>query len=314
MRLSDWRKTAPHKECLSTKVLAVLRTVLVDLGADEDPECWVAWGEDAETRYSVLVPATAGVIYVAVRLTGSEEGPRATARLIRWSKLTVSELSVDAAGSHRIVAVQVESLVLKGTDDEADRICEFVRGLIASVDNRIPQAIPIAVLGGAVVGGAVAAHARADTKAQPAGSARPPRPAAKPVGVAAAAKAPAPSRPKAPIAGTKTPIAGPKAPIAGKKAPIAPAASKTGAKSPARSAAPVPERPAPGALVPVAQPAASKPIAERAAAAHHGGQPAGAPTRPANDGPESSADRSEWVSPHPIEEPREPNRPRPWTP
>src|ERR1035437_3952317 len=157
MRLSDLRKTDPHKESLNNKAVAVLRTVLMDLGAESDPECWVVWGDDPESRYSVLAPATAGVIYAAVRLTGSVEGPRATARLIRWSKLAISELSVEASGAHRIVAVQVENLVLKGSDDEADRICEFVTRLIAGIDNRNPQAIPIAVVQGAAVGGAVVA-------------------------------------------------------------------------------------------------------------------------------------------------------------
>ena len=127
MRLGEWRKTAPSKDSLSTRVLGVVRPVLVDLGADSDAECWVAWGDDPESRYSILAPTVAGLISMAVRLTGPD-GPRATAKLVRWSKVAVSELGVEASGGHRIVAVQAESLVLKGIDDEADRICEFVRG------------------------------------------------------------------------------------------------------------------------------------------------------------------------------------------
>jgi len=108
MRLGEWRKAAPTKESMSTKVLAVLRPVLVDLGADADAECWVAWGDDPESRYSILSPTVAGLITMAVRITGPD-GPRATAKLVRWSKVAVSELSVEASGGHRIVAVQVEN-------------------------------------------------------------------------------------------------------------------------------------------------------------------------------------------------------------
>jgi hypothetical protein len=279
MRLSDWRKTAPHKDSLDSKVLAVLRTVLLDLGAEADPECWVAWGEDPESRYSVLAPATAGVIYVAVRLGGSVDGPRATARLIRWPKLTVSELSVDATGDHRIVAVQVESLVLKGADEEADRICEFVRGLIAGIDNRNPQPIPIAVVRGA---GAV-------TAAVPA---KPARAEAAPKRAAGASKATGAAKPKT------------------SGAPV-PAATKVAART---SHAPTALSVVPHAAAPAA-PAPLKPIAERAAAAHQG-QPGTGTPRPGHQAPEPVADRSEWVAPHPIEEPasREPNRSRPWTP
>ena len=114
MRLSEWRKTAPTKESMGSRVLPVLASVLVDLGAGADPECWVAWGDDPETRYSVLAPTVAGLVSVAVRPAGPDEAPRATARLIRWPKLVVSELAVEAGDGHRLVAVQVEAMVLTG--------------------------------------------------------------------------------------------------------------------------------------------------------------------------------------------------------
>ena len=71
MRLSEWRKTAPNKESMSNRVLAVLRPVLVDLGADSDAECWVYWGDDPEQRYTVLAPTVAGLVTVAVRPSAS---------------------------------------------------------------------------------------------------------------------------------------------------------------------------------------------------------------------------------------------------
>ena len=121
MLLSEWKKTAPNRECMSSKVLAVLRPVLADLGAEGDPDSWVLWGDDPEFRYSVLAPTPAGLIVVGLRLGGAD-GPRANGKLVRWSKVQVSELSVEASGGHRIVAVQVEGQVLKGVDEEADRI------------------------------------------------------------------------------------------------------------------------------------------------------------------------------------------------
>ncbi len=140
MLLSEWRKTAPNRECMSSKVLAVLKPVLADLGAAADPACWVLWGEDPEFRYSVMAPTQAGLITVAVRVSGAgSEGPRATGKLVRWGKLQVSELGLEAADGHRIVAVQVEGQVLKGVDDEADRICEFLLGLLAGIDGRAYQ-------------------------------------------------------------------------------------------------------------------------------------------------------------------------------
>lgn len=139
MLLSEWRKTAPNRECMSNKVLAVLKPVLADLGADGDPACWIIWGEDPEFRYSIMVPTPAGLLTVAIRISGGE-GPRVTAKLVRWAKLQLTELSVEASGGHRLVAVQVEGQVLKGMDKEADLICEFVLWLLAGIDGRAFEA------------------------------------------------------------------------------------------------------------------------------------------------------------------------------
>ena len=305
MRLSEWRKTAPNKEALSSKVMAMLRPVLEDLGAESDAECWVAWGDDPESRYSVLAPTDAGLISVAVRLTGVD-GPRATAKLIRWTKVSVSELALESSGGHRLVAVQVESLVLKGMDNDADRICEFVRGLIAGIDGRLPTAIPLALVQAAALGGvAVSAPARVESKP----------------------KSPAPVESVAPAAAPDAPK-----PVRAAAPKTAPDSSKTVAKAappkPARA-----DKPAGLALVPTAAPAAPSgvpavttpaepaaplppptPTAARAAAAHQT-DPAAQPAKP-TAAPDPESDRSDWIGPHPIEEPvkREPTKSRPWQP
>jgi hypothetical protein len=306
MRLSEWRKTAPNKEALSGKVMAMLRPVLEDLGAESDAECWVAWGDDPESRYSVLAPTDAGLISISVRLTGVD-GPRATAKLIRWTKVSVSELGLESSGGSRIVAVQVESLVLKGMDDEADRICEFVRGLIAGIDGRLPTSIPLAVVQAAALGG-VAVSA-------------PPKVEPKP-------KIPSPAESVAPAAVPATPK-----PARAAAPKTVPESSKTTAKAAPPKAARAADKPAGLALVPPAAPAAPSgvpvpakpaepaaplppptPIAARAAAAHQIEPPA-QPAKPAAP-PDPESDRSDWIGPHPIEEPvkREPTKSRPWQP
>ena len=286
MRLSEWRKSAPTKESLSNRVVAILKPVLEDLGAEADAECWVAWGDDPEMRYSVLAPTVAGLVTVAVRLSGPD-GPRATAKLVRWSKLSVSELGIEASGGHRIVAVQVETLVLKGVDDEADRICEFVRGLIAGIDGRHPQLIPISVVQSVAAAGTEATRGR-------------PTPA----------KAPSKR-----VVAEARPAAGPKPPRPAvlKAVPKAPKASK-----PARKSL---EKPAALALVPpptepTAPPTPPTPMAARVSVAQHGDQPSATPDHPVPVQPEPEPERSGWIGPHPIEEPpdREPSRPRPWMP
>ncbi|MFI5259479.1 MAG: hypothetical protein ACHQ01_07725 [Candidatus Limnocylindrales bacterium] len=325
MRLSQWRKSAPTKESMSDRVLATLKPVLLDLGDDADPECWVAWGDDTN-RYSVLAPTVAGLITVAVRLGAPEEGPRATGRLIRWPKLTVSELSVDASGGHRLVAVQVESLVLKGVNEEADRICEFVRELIASVDGRTAKPVQIAVAQGVPMKAVAAGPARKRVAAKPA-AATPKRPAAAAPrrAAAAAARAAAASKPRS--------VPGPK--VASTEAkPAAAATSRVAAAPGARART---RKPAPASslgLVPLVQvppqaaasvaaaatsrpvppPRKPTPIAARAAAVQKGSGAAG--KRTGKEAPEPEPDRPEWVSPHPIEEPpaHDLNRPRPWRP
>ncbi len=136
MRLEEWKGIAPSPGCLSKDVLDILTPVLVALGAEPDPECWVLWGDDFEVRYSLLAPTPAGLVVAAIRLASSMEGPRVSGKLVRWSKLTVGEMSLESSGGRRIVAVQVENLVLKGTDEEADRICRFCVGLLAGIDGR----------------------------------------------------------------------------------------------------------------------------------------------------------------------------------
>jgi hypothetical protein len=325
MRLSEWRKAAPKEGVLDDSVLAIVNPVLADLGAEPDPECWVAWGEDPDVRYSLLSPTPAGLITLAIRFTTQEDGVRVIAKLVRWSKVSVSELGVEAGGGHRIVAVQVENIVLKGIDNEADQICEFVRGLIAGVDDRLQSPVAIKVVG------SVAPMVAAPSAVAPRVSVRNVSPAsvviaprgAVPVALPAAADVAADPGPNADLAPKTPKVARPAAPKA------APAPTTLVPVVAAAGAAPKVVKPAAPKLVPpvpmltagtasgVQEGTAPTPIASRAAARLGAAEvDPTVPPNPPDGGSEPEPDRSGWVSPHAIEaQPtRKPSKPRTWMP
>jgi hypothetical protein len=148
MRLSDWPGQAPVKDALAPKVIAVVTPVLTALGAAPDPSCWVAWGDDPAIRYTVLAPTAAGLLEVHVRVNVPQEGPRASGKLVRWNRVQVGELAIEMASGHRLLSFQVDSHVLRGTDEAADAIAGFALELFAAIDGRPapePSAAPPAL-------------------------------------------------------------------------------------------------------------------------------------------------------------------------
>ena len=136
MRLSAWRAAAPRKEAVTAKVAAVVDPVLAAFGVEPDPHCWVAWGDEPSMRYSILVPTDPGLINCFVRVNVSGEGPRATTKLVRWNRVAIGELAVDAQAGHRLLTFQIEGQVLRGVDGEADRVAAFALRVIAAIDGR----------------------------------------------------------------------------------------------------------------------------------------------------------------------------------
>lgn len=136
MRLSEWRARAPSKDSTSPKVMAIVETALETLGAERDPDCWLAWGDDPGARYLVFAASPSGLVQLNVRVNVPGEGPRAGGKVIRWSRVQLGELSVEVQGGHRLVNFQVETQVLSGVDDMADRIADFAQALFAAVDGR----------------------------------------------------------------------------------------------------------------------------------------------------------------------------------
>ena len=136
MRLSEWRTRAPHKEAMTPKVLAVVESVLAALGSQDDPSCWVIWGDDPGVRYVLLAPTDAGLLQVLVRVNVPGEGPRASAKVIRWPRVQLGELALEMVSGHRLLGFQVESHVLRGSDDEGEDMASFALELFARVDGR----------------------------------------------------------------------------------------------------------------------------------------------------------------------------------
>ena len=50
MRLSEWQARGDHRDSMAEKVLDPARAALELLGAERDPECWIAWGDDPAVR------------------------------------------------------------------------------------------------------------------------------------------------------------------------------------------------------------------------------------------------------------------------
>jgi hypothetical protein len=136
MRLSDWRAVAKPREALGPKVTDLLQSVLSTLGAEDDPHVWIAWGDDPASRYSVFVPTPPGMVVAAVRVHVPQEGPRVSAKLVRWSKVQPGELAIEAQSGHRLLSFQLEQQVMKGIDDDADSVARFILVVLAAIDGR----------------------------------------------------------------------------------------------------------------------------------------------------------------------------------
>lgn len=136
MRLSEWREAAPSKDAVAPKVTAVVDPVIAAFGVGDDPDGWIAWGEEPGQRYTILVPTDAGLVTCYVRVNVPGEGPRASAKLIRWNRVQLGELAVETQSGHRLLSFQVEQQVLHGADEVADRIATFALEMFAAVDGR----------------------------------------------------------------------------------------------------------------------------------------------------------------------------------
>ena len=149
MRLSDWQASPRGQKAMTDKVASAYGPALAVIGAEPDPVAHVVWGDDPDRRYVILAAADSGLVIVNVRVNVPQEGPRAAAKLVRWSRVQVGEVSVEAHHGRRHVTSQIESIVLQGTDEEADVIGAFVAHVLGRIDGRVvspthePSSAPI---------------------------------------------------------------------------------------------------------------------------------------------------------------------------
>ena len=122
MRLSDWMAAAPSSQATHDRVAAAYRPALRALGVADDSLAYVVWGDEPEVRFMILAATDAGLATVNVRVNVPGEGPRAAGRLVRWSRVQVGELQVEAHHGRRYVSAQLEGMVLQGVDDAADEV------------------------------------------------------------------------------------------------------------------------------------------------------------------------------------------------
>ncbi|HEY4189264.1 MAG TPA: hypothetical protein VGM28_02500 [Candidatus Limnocylindrales bacterium] len=135
MHLSEYAAAPRDETAVAPKVLAVVIPALVALGAGEDPHGWLAWGDDPAIRWMFLAPTRAGLVTCNVRVNVAGEGPRASAKLARWGRVQVGELSIEsAAGGMRVASFQVESLVLRGTGPDAESVAAFAIDVFTAID------------------------------------------------------------------------------------------------------------------------------------------------------------------------------------
>ena len=97
MRLSDYVAAPRDEAAVGPRVLAVVTPALAALGAGEDPEGWLAWGDDPGIRWQFLAPTAAGLVTCSVRVNVAGEGPRAGAKVTRWPRVQVGELAIESA-------------------------------------------------------------------------------------------------------------------------------------------------------------------------------------------------------------------------
>ena len=141
MRLSEFVAASRQPVAVAPEVLETLIPVLTALGAGADPEGWLAWGEDAANRWLFVAPTTAGLVTCHVRTHVPGEGPRVSAKVSRWSRVQVGELSMETTpGGHRVASFQLDSLVLHGGDADADAVAAFARSVLGAMDGRPPGA------------------------------------------------------------------------------------------------------------------------------------------------------------------------------
>ncbi len=144
MRLSEFAAASKVPAAVSPKVLAAVLPVLAAIGAGEDPVGWLAADDDPASRWAYIAPLPAGLVTCHVRVNVPGEGPRASARLVRWPRVQIGELSIESGGGNRrIVSFVIDGRVVRAADAEGDAVASFAHAVLDAMDGR-PGFSPVA--------------------------------------------------------------------------------------------------------------------------------------------------------------------------
>ena len=98
---------------------------------------WLTWTDEQASRWTYLAPTPAGLVTCHVRVNVPGEGPRTSAKVNRWSRVQVGELSMESTpGGHRVASFQLDSAILRGGDADADIVAAFALAVFAAIDGR----------------------------------------------------------------------------------------------------------------------------------------------------------------------------------
>jgi hypothetical protein len=134
MRFADWQATPEGSRYLSDRLVKLIESAAHTLGARDATPCYVAWGEQPEARFQVMLSTDGGLAIFSVRANVPQEGPRLSGRLVRWARVQVGELTFEAHSGHVQVSAQFEGQVLLGLDAAGERIAEWMTEVYRRVD------------------------------------------------------------------------------------------------------------------------------------------------------------------------------------
>ncbi|MGC8634130.1 MAG: hypothetical protein ACP5VP_05630 [Candidatus Limnocylindrales bacterium] len=134
MRFADWQATPEGSRYLTDRLVPLIESAARTLGAHDATPCYVAWGDQPEARFQVMLSTDGGLGIFNVRVSVPQEGPRLSGRLVRWARVQAGEVTFEAHSGHIQVSAQFEGQVLLGLDEAGERIAEWMTEVYRRVD------------------------------------------------------------------------------------------------------------------------------------------------------------------------------------
>ena len=136
MQFSDWCETDEGRRRIPEPLVTLIGNAMRTLGVPLDAPAHVIWGDQPGQRFMVMLACDAGLAILGVRPSTPQEGPRVSGRLLRWSRVQVGELAIEAHHGHVQASAQMEGQVLQGLDAAGAQVA----GWMAEVYRRVEGA------------------------------------------------------------------------------------------------------------------------------------------------------------------------------